>query len=84
MRKRTVLFLTLLSVLMLGAAVYGFIVLFRTPSNPVVHNNTYKAVPMDAVMIQHFSRLETLTSDVLVPGGYLQDVFDPGNGLRSF
>ena len=71
MRKRTVLFLALLSALMLGAATYGFIVLFRTPSNPIVHNNTYRAVPMDVVMIQHFGRFETLAAEVLLPEGYL-------------
>lgn len=84
MRKRTVLFLALLSALMLGAATYGFIVLFRTPSNPIVHNNTYRAVPMDVVMIQHFGRFETLAAEVLLPEGYLSNVFMPGREMSAF
>lgn len=84
MRKRTVIFLVLLSVLMVGAAVYGFMVLFRNPSNPAVSNNTYAAVPMDAALIQHFSKLETLTEEVMVSGGYFQGIFNPGKELHRF
>ncbi|NLA15280.1 MAG: hypothetical protein GX877_01935 [Bacteroidales bacterium] len=84
MRKRTVIFFVLLSVLMITAAALGFFVLFRTPSAPKVSNNTYSAVPVDAVYIQHFSKLETLTKEIIVPGGYLQGVFNPGQSLSYF
>ena len=83
MRKRTVLFLALLSALMLGAATYGFIVLFRTPSNPIVHNNTYRAVPMDVVMIQHFGRFETLAAGTAAGRLFIQ-CFYAGKGNECF
>ena len=71
MRKRTIIFLVLLTLLLAGAAVYGYLVLFRNAGHPVSSNNTYKAVPVDAVLVQHFSQLSTLTGEVLSPGSYM-------------
>ncbi len=84
MRKRTIIFLTLLSVLLIGASTFGYLMLFKKPFNNTVRNDTYRAVPMDAILVQHFSRMNTLTGGILKPGGYLERFFHPGKGLHKF
>ncbi|MBP6867521.1 MAG: hypothetical protein KBC07_00840 [Bacteroidales bacterium] len=83
MRKRTIIFLVLLTLLLAGAAVYGYLVLFRNAGHPVSSNNTYKAVPVDAVLVQHFSQLSTLTGEVLSPGSYMERLFHPVAGTQA-
>lgn len=84
MRKRTIIFLTLLSLLLVGASVFGFLMLFRKPYNHTVRNDTYRAVPMDAVLVQHFSGVRILTQTILEPGGYLERFFHPGKNFGNF
>lgn len=84
MRKRTIIFLVLLTLLLSGAAVYGYLVLFRNTGPTVTNNNTYRAVPVDAVLVQHFSRLSTLTAEVLAPGSYIERLFHPQAGTQAF
>ncbi|MFA5301856.1 MAG: hypothetical protein WC395_04130 [Bacteroidales bacterium] len=84
MRKRTIIFLSLLSVFLAGASVFGYLMLFRKPYNHSVQNDTYRAVPLDAVLVQHFSQVNTLTDDLLASGGYLERFFHPGDGLGHF
>jgi hypothetical protein len=84
MRKRTIIFLTVLSLFLVGASVYGFMLLFRKPGDNIVRNDTYRAVPVDAVLVQHFSRLGTLTKDILNPQSYIGRFFHPGENMRMF
>ena len=84
MRKRTIIFLSLLSLFLAGASVLGYLMLFREPSNHTVRNDTYRAVPLDAVLVQHFSQVNTLTDNILDPEGYLESFFHPGEGLGRF
>jgi hypothetical protein len=58
--------------------------LFRKPYNHNVRNDTYRAVPLDAVLVQHFNQVNTLTGNILVPGGYLERFFHPEDGLGRF
>ena len=81
MRKRTIIFLSLLSLFLAGASVFGYLMLFRKPYNHNVRNDTYRAVPLDAVLVQHFNQVNTLTGNILVPGGYLERFFHPEDGL---
>jgi hypothetical protein len=84
MRKRTIIFLLLLTLLLAGAAVFGYLVLFRDSGHPVTSNNTYRAVPVDAVLVQHFSQLSTLTGEVLAPDSYMERLFHPEEGTQVF
>ncbi len=84
MRKRTIIFLVLLLLLLAGASVYGFFLLFRDSGDHAAGNSTYRAVPVDAVLVQHFSGLNTLTGEVLTPGSYLESLFHPEQETQAF
>ncbi|HPW78323.1 MAG: hypothetical protein BWX62_00757 [Bacteroidetes bacterium ADurb.Bin037] len=84
MRKRSIIFLTILSALLVGAAVYGFIQLFKKSGESVIRNDTYRAVPVDAVLVQHFSRFNTLTLNILEPGNYIGRFFRPTEAMSLF
>ena len=84
MRKRTLIFFILLSALLLGASVLGFQLLFRSGENHTVRNDTYRAVPVDALLVQHFSQWNTLARITMEPGSYFERAFHPAEGMRMF
>lgn len=84
MRKSTIITAVILSALLLGACVYGYFTLFRNPAEEKPGNTTYAIVPLDAVLVQHFSRFGTLGSGVLNDGGYVATLLTGDGNLAVF
>lgn len=84
MRKSTIITAVILSALLLGACVYGYFTLFRNPAEEKPRNTTYAIVPLDAVLVEHFSRFGTLGSEVLNDGGYVATLLTGDGNLAVF
>ncbi len=84
MRKSTLISCIVLAVMLLGACGYGFFKLYHKPQQTTGQDYTYNTVPLDAVLVQHFTRAQDLLDAVNAPDSYFARFPDSGNGLNLF
>lgn len=84
MRKSTLIGCIVVAALLLGACVYGYVKLYNKPQQYTGQDNTYTIVPLDAVLVQHFSHIKDLFEAVDTPESYFAQYLNPTNGLNIF
>lgn len=84
MRSRFVIFAIILAVVLLGTCGVLYFRLFYDQGETTPNDLTYKAVPLDAVLVQHFPHFETLGRSVAVPDGYFPILYKGGDAQGVF
>lgn len=84
MKKGPLILCLVFAALLVGGCVFGYFRLFRNVEPEPIKDATYKVVPLDAVLVQHFSSLATVTESLADTSGYFSHILHQGGGLRTF